>query len=80
MDAPVLQVIFSGGNAEDWAEGTRGLSARDIAMNVALPEVDGRVLTRAVSFKSEARFDPRTQCSLVHYQPVDDRIEFVAEL
>ena len=60
-DAPVLQLVFSGGNEEDWRATTRGLSARDIAMNVALPEVDGRILSRAVSFKGEARFDETTQ-------------------
>ena len=78
--APVLQVVFSGGNEQDWRAGTRGLSARDIAMNVALPEVDGRILSRAVSFKGEAKFDEPTQCSLVAYEPVPDRVEFVAKL
>ena len=78
--APVLQVVFSGGNEKDWRAGTRGLSARDIAMNVALPEVDGRILSRAVSFKGEARFDESTQCSLVAYEPVPDRVELVAKL
>ena len=78
--APVLQVVFSGGNEKEWRAGTRGLSARDIAMNVALPEVDGRILSRAVSFKGEARFDESTQCSLVAYEPVPDRVELVAKL
>ena len=78
--APVLQVVFSGGSEKDWRAGTRGLSARDIAMNVALPEVDGRILSRAVSFKGEARFDESTQCPLVAYEPVPDRVEFVARL
>ncbi len=77
---PVIQVIFSGGTEAAWAEGTRGLSARDIAMNVALPEVDGRLLSRAVSFKSEARFDAATQCPIVAYAPRADRIAFVARL
>ena len=80
MGVPVLQVVFSGGNERDWRTGTRGLSARDIAMNVALPEVDGRILSRAVSFKGEARFDESTQCPLVAYEPVPDRVECVARL
>ncbi len=80
VPGPVLQVVFSGGGRETWAEGTQGLSARDIAMNVALPEVDGRILTRAVSFKGEARYDAATQSSVVVYEPVPDRITFVAEL
>ena len=77
---PVLQIVFSGGNVDGWHDSTRGLSARDIAMNVALPEVDGRVLTRAVSFKGLARRDPLTETDIVRYEPVADRIEFVAKL
>ena len=80
LDAPVLQVIFSGGGLKAWEEGTQGLSARDIAMNVALPEVDGRIISRAVSFKAEMRHDPATQCPIVAYAAVDDRIAFVAAL
>src|SRR5262249_34947803 len=79
-DAPVLQVVFSGGNEEDWRAGRQGLSARDLAMHVVLPEVDGRILARAVSFKAEAAFDPATQSSIVVYRPVADRMEFVAQL
>ena len=79
-DGPVLQVVFSGGNEAAWRDGSHGLSARDLAMNVALPEVDGRVLTRAVSFKSEARYDAATQTSVVTYAVVPDRLDFVAGL
>ena len=77
---PVLQVVLAGGDEESWAGGTQGLSARDIAMNVALPEVDGRILARAVSFKAEARFDARTECPVVAYAPRADRIDFTADL
>ncbi len=79
-DCPVLQVVFSGGNEAAWRAGTRGLSARDIAMNVALPEVDGRILSRAVSFKAAARRDAATETDIVAYEPVADRIAFVAAL
>jgi cobaltochelatase CobN len=43
LDVPVLQVILSGGTQSAWASQSLGLSPRDIAMNVALPEVDGRI-------------------------------------
>ena len=79
-DAPILQVVFAGGTEADWAGGTRGLSPRDIAMNVALPEVDGRVLSRAVAFKTEARFDALSQIGVVTLAPVQDRIDFTAAL
>ncbi|MCH7487058.1 MAG: cobaltochelatase subunit CobN [Proteobacteria bacterium] len=79
-DCPVLQVVFSSGSEEAWRAGTRGLSATDIAMNVVLPEVDGRILTRAVSFKGLARRDPATETDIVRYRPVPDRIAFVCEM
>ncbi len=79
-DCPILQVVFSGGTEADWRGGTRGLSARDIAMNVALPEIDGRVLSRAVSFKDRAARDERTQADIVAYRAVPDRIDFVGRL
>ncbi|GAA3860498.1 cobaltochelatase subunit CobN [Celeribacter arenosi] len=78
--APVFQVVLASSSREAWDEGTVGLSARDIAMNVALPEVDGRVLTRAVSFKGEAYFDEATECPIATYQADGNRVDFVADL
>jgi cobaltochelatase CobN len=79
-DCPVLQVILASGSEAAWRAGSNGLSARDIAMNVALPEVDGRIISRAVSFKVAARRDAETQCDIVSSRPVEDRIAFVADL
>lgn len=79
-DAPVLQVVFSGGNEDGWRNNPNGLSARDIAMNVALPEVDGRILTRAVSFKGRARRHPLVEADIVEYQPVESRCRFAAAM
>ena len=79
-DAPVLQVVLAGSDEASWRAGTNGLAARDIAMNVALPEVDGRVLARAVSFKDRARRDEATETDVTVYQPVADRLAFTARL
>ncbi|MES2530150.1 MAG: cobaltochelatase subunit CobN, partial [Pseudomonadota bacterium] len=79
-DAPVLQVIVSGGNRDDWLADAQGLRPRDIAMQIALPEMDGRIITRAVSFKGLAYRCELTQTEVVQYQPELDRIGFVAEL
>ena len=76
----VLQMVFSGGSEAIWAEGTRGLSARDLAMNVVLPEIDGRLLARAVAFKAKQRFDERSEIDVIGLRPVSDRIDFTAKL
>jgi cobaltochelatase CobN len=78
--APVFQVVLAASSEAAWSEGLIGLSARDIAMNVALPEVDGRVLSRAISFKGEAYFDAATECPVATYRAVGDRVTFVANL
>src|SRR5580700_1275298 len=79
-DCPILQMVFSGGDEEAWRTDTQGLGPRDLAMNVALPEIDGRILSRAVSFKAPLGRDPETEADLVGYQPVADRVAFVADL
>ncbi|HET6221292.1 MAG TPA: cobaltochelatase subunit CobN, partial [Dongiaceae bacterium] len=79
-DAPVLQVVLSGSPRAAWAESQRGLSPADLAMNVVLPELDGRLLTRAISFKAETPVDPRLEFASVGHEPAADRVEYVARL
>ncbi|MCV9960847.1 cobaltochelatase subunit CobN [Pararhizobium sp. BT-229] len=79
-DAPVLQVIFSGSTRKAWEASPQGLMARDLAMNVALPEVDGRILSRAVSFKAAAVYDPDVEANIVGHEPLADRVVFTAKL
>ena len=78
--APVIQVVLSGSPKEVWEASPQGLNARDLAMNVALPEVDGRVLSRAVSFKSASAWDTAMECNIVTHEPMADRVAFVADL
>ena len=57
-DAPVLQVAVSLAGEDQWRESARGLAPSDLAMNVALPEIDGRLFAGAISFKSaQAKID-----------------------
>lgn len=79
-DCPVLQVVFAGTSQEAWERSAQGLGARDLAMNVVLPELDGRILSRAVSFKADAQWHEATKARIVTYRPVPDRIDYVADL
>ncbi|MBT4908171.1 MAG: cobaltochelatase subunit CobN, partial [Rhodospirillaceae bacterium] len=79
-DCPIIQAVLSGGTKNIWDDGMRGLAPRDIAMNVALPEVDGRILARAISFKSAKRWDEATQTNVVRHEPVPDRVAWTARL
>lgn len=79
-DIPVLQLIMSGDNQQLWEDDAHGLRPRDIAMHVAMPEVDGRIITRAISFKGLDFHCDLTQCDVVQYQPHEERIRFIASL
>jgi cobaltochelatase CobN len=80
LDIPVLQGICSGNTVSQWRSHALGLSPRDMAMNVVLPEVDGRVIGRVISGKAVQHFDPHLETQVVQYEPIDDRIAFMAEL
>ena len=51
LDVPVLQAIASGSPRRQWEASPRGLGPLDTAMNVAVPELDGRIITVPISFK-----------------------------
>ena len=82
LNVPIIQGIFSTGSEEAWEQSSLGLGPIDTAMNVALPEFDGRIITVPIAFKEEvpsgaARgFEARLQRSL----PRPDRIDFLARL
>ena len=51
LGVPVVQAVASGMSRGAWALSSRGLSPLDTAMNVAIPEFDGRIVSVPVSFK-----------------------------
>ncbi len=50
-DAPVLQLLQPVAGEAAWQASIRGLSQTDLAMQVVLPELDGRLSSAAISFK-----------------------------
>lgn len=53
LDVPIIQGIVSTGTQQEWQESSLGLGPIDTAMNVALPEFDGRIISVPISFKEE---------------------------
>ena len=80
VDCPVLQVMLASNTIENWQEGTAGLNPRDLAMHVVLPELDGRITTRAVGFKSPPKRDALTQAMVTGYTAHQERADHVATL
>lgn len=73
-DAPVFQVIHATSDRAAWEGADRGLSPADLAMHVALPEVDGRISAGVVSFKEHAPRDPDLQWAHPEHRAAPDRI------
>ncbi|CAM5772484.1 cobaltochelatase subunit CobN [Labrys miyagiensis] len=72
---PVLQVVTSSSGEEAWEGSSRGLSASDLAMHVALPELDGRLLAGVISFKAERQDGAFSRLA---HEPHRERVEAVA--
>ena len=79
-DAPVLQVILAGSSAEAHAASRRGLGSADVAMNVALPETDGRIVTTAISFKELSDDRGPLQFARARHAPNAGGVAAVADL
>lgn len=81
LNIPVLQAVCSSMTRDEYAGSARGLSALDTAMNVAMPEFDGRIITVPVSFKRRLDQDPNQEAApAALYDVVVDRAERVAEI
>jgi cobaltochelatase CobN len=76
---PVLQAVLAGSSRGAWDASSRGLTQADLAMNVALPELDGRLLTGAVSFKAEGQAVPGLQYARTVHQPDPDGVALAAD-
>ncbi|SFB02935.1 cobaltochelatase CobN [Pseudomonas sp. NFIX10] len=77
---PVIQAICAQDNEPGWRANEQGLGPRDLAMHIALPELDGRIISRPISFKDLAWRSERSQSDVVCYRAVPERMDFVAEL
>ncbi|MCC6238298.1 MAG: cobaltochelatase subunit CobN, partial [Dehalococcoidia bacterium] len=81
LDVPQLQVMAASTSVERWRASEAGLTPLDVAMHVALPELDGRIITVPIAFKQPVSALPRRGHQLggqvVHHAPLSDRIERV---
>ncbi|MEP9356057.1 cobaltochelatase subunit CobN [Xanthobacter sp. KR7-65] len=76
---PVLQAAPATTARDAWAASPRGLSAADLAMHVVLPELDGRVLAGALSFKDFAPADADLAFTPAVNRPEADLVAHVAD-
>ena len=74
LDVPVLQTATAGSSRDQWDASLRGLSPLDTAMNVAIPEFDGRIISVPISFKESVPTPARDVPPVIRYVPDEERI------
>ena len=81
LGVPVIQAVLAASTIGQWQQGLFGLSPTDIAINIALPEMDGRIIGPAISFKEATAQGVSTDSSVVvykGYEPACDRVATMA--
>jgi cobaltochelatase CobN len=78
LGVPVFQAIVATTKREAWAKNLRGLASADLAMHVVLPELDGRILGGALSFKGELEADAELGYRPLANRPEPDRVDAFA--
>src|ERR1700751_1787717 len=80
LGCPVLQAAISLADRETWVTNQAGLAPAEVAMNAALPEVDGRVFTTVIGFKEQDLWIPEIQYRAKRLVPDLEQIEYVTTL
>ena len=80
LGVPVLQVLSSSRSRASWQASSIGLGPTDLGLQVALPELDGRITTRIGAFKELAAASPRLAAGLQQQVPDPERLAWIAQL
>ncbi len=80
LDVPVLQAVAATQPAATWEASTAGLTPIDVAMSVAIPEFDGRIIGVPFSFKEVVDDGDELGAPVTAYRTVPDRVARIAGL
>lgn len=77
---PVVQAITATTSREEWEAAPGGLFTLDVAMRVALPEFDGRIVAVPFSFNEEVDDGDTLGAPVSAHRTLPDRVDWVAGL
>ncbi|MCU1462189.1 MAG: hydrogenobyrinic acid a,c-diamide cobaltochelatase, partial [Acidimicrobiales bacterium] len=80
LGVPVLQAIPSTSSSAEWAASSNGLAPLDVAMQVAIPEFDGRIIGVPFSFKETVDDGDDLGAPVTAYRSDAERVRRVAGL
>jgi cobaltochelatase CobN len=80
LDVPVLQLLSSSQPRQRWLASSIGLAPTDLTLQVALPELDGRITTRIGAFKECVGASDQLGAALQRYSPDRERLAWITDL
>ncbi|MCP9926983.1 cobaltochelatase subunit CobN [Cyanobium sp. CH-040] len=80
LAVPVLQLLCSSQSRERWQASSIGLPPTDLTLQVALPELDGRITTRIGAFKECRGASARLASALPRLEPDRQRLDWITAL
>lgn len=80
LGVPVLQGVVSLNTYQEWFDSLQGLNPLDVAISIAMPEFDGKLITVPVATREYGARDPLTGARTVYYRPVPERVEKIVRL
>ncbi|MCS5698734.1 cobaltochelatase subunit CobN [Cyanobium sp. FGCU-52] len=80
LGVPVLQLLTSGRPREAWAASAVGLAPLDLSLQIALPELDGRLTTRVGAFRETTGSSEVLATALSCHHPEPERLDWIAQL
>ncbi len=80
LDVPVLQGICATSSSAAWRGSTGGLVPQDVAMSIAIPEFDGRIIAVPFSFKEVVDDAEVIGTEVTAYRSLPDRVDRLASL
>ncbi len=78
LDVPIIQAPAATTSSGVWSDSDAGLSPLDVAMGVAIPEFDGRIITVPFSFKEVVDDGAELGSPVSAYRTRADRVDRVA--
>jgi len=79
LNLPVLQLPVALCSREAWVKNLAGLSPAEIAMNIALPELDGRLFGAVIGFKEEEKWIEEIEFAVKRLRSDPSQIAYASE-
>ena len=80
LGVSVFQVLSCSRSRASWQASSIGLGPTELGLQVALPELDGRITTRIGAFKESQGASPRLAAALPRYRADGERLSWIAQL